>query len=147
MMRSITLAMCALGLAACQPGGGHQTLVPGDSKEHAPFAGIAEDETIRFTGTEPFWGGTAQGGQLIYTTPETPAGTTIAVKRFAGRGGVSLPGMLGGQAFDLTVTSGQCSDGMSDRTYPFTATLMLAGETRNGCAWTDAKRFSGPENP
>ncbi len=147
MNRAISACLLALGLAACQPGGGHQTVVPGDSNEHTPFAGIALDETIRLTGTEPFWGGTLQGDRLVYTTPERPDGTSLAVKRFAGRGGLSLSGRLDGSAFDLTVTSGQCSDGMSDRTYPFTATLKLAGETRNGCAWTDTKRFSGPENP
>ena len=56
-------------------------------------------------------------------------------------------GALNGNAFDMTVTPGQCSDGMSDRTYPFTVTLKIADETRGGCAWTDRMRFTGSENP
>lgn len=135
MIRTLTACLVALALGACQAGGDHS--LPGDSNDHAAYAGIGPDETIRFTGTEPFWGATAQGDQLVYTTPERPEGTTIAVKRFAGRGGLSFSGMLDGAKFDLTITPGECSDGMSDRTYPFTATLLVAGETRKGCAWTE----------
>jgi uncharacterized membrane protein len=144
-MKPIIAAWLALVLAGCQAGGG--SAIPGESNDHAPFAEIGSGETIHLTGTEPFWGGTAQGDQLIYTTPETPDGTTITVKRFAGRAGLALSGQLGGQSLDLTVTQGECSDGMSDRTYPYTATLLVGGETRNGCAWTSAKNFSGPQNP
>lgn len=144
MMRAIGLLLL-LGLAACQPGG--EIAVPGDSSDHAPFAGISADDTIRFTGTEPFWGGQSRGNRLVYTTPEDPEGTMLAVKRFAGRGGLSLSGQLNGERFDLTVTPGQCSDGMSDRSYPFTATLMLGDQTRQGCAWIDDKALTAPIVP
>ena len=146
MKRALSIISLALLIAACQPNGGNAS-VPGDASDHAPFAGIAPDDTIHFTGTEPFWGGETTGERLTYSTPDDPQGTTIAVKRFAGRGGLSLSGAMNGQQFDLTVTTGQCSDGMSDRTYPFVVTLLIGGETRNGCAWTDAKGFTGPENP
>lgn len=145
MMRAAIASVLALGLAACQPGG--NVAVPGDSSDQDPFAGIGEGETIHLTGTEPFWGGTVTGQQLVYTTPENPDGTIVPVKRFAGRGGLSLSGELDARSLDLTVTPGDCSDGMSDRSYPFVATLLLGDETRSGCAWTDAKRFTGPENP
>lgn len=145
MKRATAFCLLALGLAACQPGG--NVSVPGDSSDHEPFAGVSEDETINLAGTEPFWGGTVTGGQLVYTTPENPDGTIVAVKRFAGRGGLSLSGELDARRLDLTVTPGECSDGMSDRTYPFVATLLLGDETRSGCAWTDGRRFTGPENP
>jgi len=36
---------------------------------------------------------------------------------------------------------------MSDRTYPFTATLKIGDDTRNGCAWTEREPFSGPQHP
>ena len=49
--------------------------------------------------------------------------------------------------FVLAVTPGKCSDGMSDRSYPFTVTLMVMGEQREGCAWTDKQPFSGPQHP
>jgi len=136
----------ALAVSACQPGGS-STLAPGDTSDRTPFAGIGADETIRFTGTEPFWGGETTGKQLTYSTPDNPEGVEIAIQRFAGRGGLSLSGRLDGEPFDLTVTAGTCSDGMSDRVYPFVATLLLGDQTRNGCAWTDRHRFTGPENP
>jgi len=120
---------------------------PGDAKDSVPYSGIGPGETIRFTGTEPFWGGEANGGTLTYKTPENIDGTTIEVERFAGRNGLSLSGQLDGAAFDMAITPGACSDGMSDRTYPFTVTLEVGGEQRRGCAWTAGKPFSGPENP
>ena len=143
----------ALLLAACQPGGsdgasspaGGATVPDADSTE--AYDGIREDETVRFSGTEPFWGGTVTGTTLTYTTPENPDGETITVERFAGRGGLSFSGALAAGAFEMMVTPLACSDGMSDRTYPFTVTLKLGDEMRNGCAWTDRQRFEGPEAP
>lgn len=140
MFNRLTLVALALATAACQSGAEREAAT-------RPFDGIAADETIRFTGTEPFWGGQAQGGSLTYTTPEDPDGTTIAVERFAGNSGLGLSGKLGDAAFDMTVTTGTCSDGMSDREYPFTVTLRIGEETRLGCAWTSARPFTGPENP
>jgi len=115
--------------------------------DNRPFSGIAPTETLRFTGTEPFWGGTVAGDTVTYSTPENQAGEAIAVVRFAGRGGVSFTGTYSGGDFAMMVTPGSCSDGMSDRTYPFTVTLKLADETRRGCGWSDDHPFTGPAAP
>jgi uncharacterized membrane protein len=125
-------------LAACQsqPNGNEQ-----------PYDGIAESETLHFTGTEPFWGGETAGNSLTYTTPENQAGERITVERFAGRGGISFSGMLDGAEFVLMATPSTCSDGMSDRSYPFTVTLAIGQETRNGCGWTERQPFQGPAHP
>lgn len=140
--------LASLALAACDGGtGAAPDAVPGDSGETEPYAGIAPDETVRFTGTEPFWGGEATGSVLTYSTPENIEGTTIAIERFAGRGGLSFSGQLDGAPFDMAITPGECSDGMSDRSYPFTVTLQVRGEQRRGCAWTDRRPFTGPEHP
>lgn len=114
---------------------------------NAPFAAISADETIRFVGTEPFWGGTIHAGEMLYTTPENQKGDAIAVSRFAGNNGLGFSGSLKGAAVDMTVTPGACSDDMSDRTYPFTVTLRLGEEQRSGCAWTDRTPFTGAANP
>ena len=113
----------------------------------APFAAIAPAETIRLVGTEPFWGGTIRGNEMLYSTPENQAGESIAVRRFAGNNGLGFSGTWDGMPLDLTITPGTCSDGMSDRSYPFVATLKLGDEQRNGCAWTDRMPFSGTESP
>lgn len=135
-----------LALAACQSGPEGPAGTTRDSPG-AAFSAIGPEETIRFTGTEPFWGGEVTGGSLTYSTPENPDGTTIAVERFAGNNGLGLSGTLEGQAFDMAVTPGECSDGMSDRTYPFTVTLKVGAEQRSGCAWTERTPFSGPQHP
>ena len=121
--------------------------IPGSADETAAYAGIAEDEVLRFTGTEPFWGGEVEGKTLTYTTPEDQDGTVIAVERFAGRGGISFSGLLEGADFEMMVTPLECSDGMSDRTYPFTVTLEIGADKRNGCAWSERHPFDGPEHP
>lgn len=137
--------LIGLAVAGCQPS--NQGNLPGDASDTEPFSAIATNEALRFTGTEPFWGGEVSGSTLTYSTPENQDGTTIAVERFAGRGGLSFSGALDGKPFDLLVTQGQCSDGMSDRTFPFNATLRLGDETRIGCAWSDAHPFTGPQHP
>ena len=162
-MRPIVLTLagaCTLLIAACQPESSDAPVaeeataateadatVPGDTGETAPYAGIAEDEVLRFTGTEPFWGGEVTGKTLTYSTPEDQDGTEIAVERFAGRGGLSFSGLLDGADFEMMVTPLECSDGMSDRTYPFIVTLEIGEDKRNGCAWTEQHPFEGPEHP
>ncbi|BBC74343.1 conserved hypothetical protein [Altererythrobacter sp. B11] len=138
------LLALALALAACSSGGGAAG-APGDAEDTQPFSGIGAEEVVRFTGTEPFWGGEVAGRRLTYTTPEKQDGEMIEVDRFAGRNGVSFTGRLADQDFVLAVTPGACSDGMSDRTYPFVVTLMVRGEQREGCAWTEAQPFTGPD--
>ncbi len=108
---------------------------------------VPQDEAIRFGGTEPFWGGEVTGTRLTYTTPDNPDGTVITVARFAGNSGASFSGELDGKSFDLMITQGSCSDGMSDRTYPLNATLKLGGEVLSGCAHSDSLPFEGPEMP
>jgi uncharacterized membrane protein len=59
------------------------------------------------------------------------------VSRFAGRGGLSFSGTLRAGDITVAITPGECSDGMSDRAYPFGATLQVDADVRQGCAWTD----------
>lgn len=129
--------------------GCHQEADTGDTPGTSPqgFTAIAADEIISFNGTEPFWGGTVRGSELTYSTPENIDGTTIPVERFTGQGGLGFSGELEGRDFDLLITQGECSDGMSDRTYPYVATLKLGDELREGCAHTDKQPFSGPARP
>ena len=159
-MRSFAVPLsgaCILLLAACQPeqaateravgAAAADSAVPGDASETAPYSEIAADEVLRFTGTEPFWGGEVSGTTLTYSTPENQDGTEIEVERFAGRGGIAFSGTLEGAAFEMMVTPLACSDGMSDRTYPFTVTLGIGEDKRNGCAWSEQHPFDGPEHP
>lgn len=143
-MRQPLLLVLPCLLVACQQATDTAT-VPGTSPQG--FSAIAPDEVISFGGTEPFWGGKVAGSELTYSTPENVEGAVIAIKRFTGQGGLGFSGSLDGRSFDLLITQGTCSDGMSDRTYPFVATLKLGGEVREGCAHTDRQPFDGPAQP
>lgn len=140
-VRKFVSAGVAVLLASC--GQGEEANVPGDTTDGSAYSGIPEDAVISLNGTEPFWGGTVDGGTFTYTTPENMDGTPIAVSRFAGRGGLSFSGELDGQAVDLAITPGECSDGMSSRTYPYNATLQIGSEQRAGCASLDEDALGG----
>jgi uncharacterized membrane protein len=153
-MRTLSLAAFAppiltLGLlAACTAPdvpAGETANVPGDAADGQPFNAIGDGEVIRFAGTEPFWGGDITGNALRWTTLDNTAGETITVTRFAGRGGLSFTGTLQGAPFDLAVTPATCSDGMSDRTYPYAVTVAWADQQLSGCGWTDRQGYTGGE--
>ena len=88
----------------------------------------------RFTGTEPFWGGTIDGSTILYRTPDDLAGKTITATVTKDDLATRYSGTFDGQPFLLTLTPGTCSDGMSDTVYPLKAALTVHGEQRQGCA-------------
>jgi uncharacterized membrane protein len=144
-MIRLTLIVPFALLAACS--GSHQgDDLPGDGNDLRPYAGIAESDVVRFVGTEPFWGGDLHNGTLTWTTVDDQDGTAMPVTRFAGRGGISLTGQLDARDFTMMLTEAPCSDGMSDRTYPFVVTVTIADDPAlSGCGWSDARPFSGAE--
>ncbi|WP_199504022.1 COG3650 family protein [Qipengyuania sp. YIM B01966] len=143
MMLRLALLPVVMVLAGCQQSPGAPTgPLPGDASETRPYDGISENETFHFVGTEPFWGGEVEGTVLRWSTPENQDGTPVTVRRFAGRGGLSWDGQLDGAALSLVATPGRCSDGMSDRTYPFVVTVRLGEQTLNGCGWTEARMWT-----
>lgn len=128
-----------VALAAC-------TETPGDiSRDASPFDGINKAATISVGGTEPFWSldiaPTAGGYEARYSTPEQPDLVPFAVSRFAGNNGLGFSGQTQRRSINLALTPGKCSDGMSDRTYPYTATLLIGDDTLYGCAHTDLEPF------
>jgi len=137
-----TLAALLLAAAACTPA---QT--DGVDPEGKAFDAVAPQEVVTLVGTEPFWNLTVEGDTGLWSSPENQPGARIALRRFAGNGGLSFSGGVGGEPFTATLTPGQCSDGMSDRVFPFVATIALGGETFAGCGYTDRQPFSGPAAP
>ncbi len=141
----------ALALSGCGSAGGAGP----DARETTAFSGIASGEAISLSGTEPFWSAEIEGGTMRYMTIEDQEGVTFPVERFAGNNGLSFSGRMtdrtsgskGGATVDVAVTPGDCSDGMSDRTFPYVAPLVVGGETLQGCAYTDRQPFRGPAQP
>ena len=98
-------------------------------------------------GTEPFWNLKVDGGEGLWTTPDNQPGTQFPVTRFAGNNGLGFSGTLDGKAITATLTPGECSDGMSDRRFPFVATIALDGATLRGCGYTESQPFTGDAAP
>jgi len=141
--RFALLALAPALLAGCSE-------TPGEiSRDSQPFDGIDEAEVIDVGGTEPFWALTiipyGDGYQAKYSTPELIDGETFSLTRFAGNNGLGFSGDWAGAPVTLALTPGECSDQMSDRTYPYTATLQLDEVTLFGCAHTDAQPFTEGE--
>jgi uncharacterized membrane protein len=137
---------------ACAALAGCTDTAPGDiSRDAEPFAQVSEDATISALGTEPFWNleiaPADDGYRATYSTPENIDGATIPVSRFAGNNGLGFSGELDGAGLQLALTPGECSDAMSDRTYPYTATILLGEDTLYGCAYTSDEPFAGDPSP
>ena len=143
MKSMLALASCAFGalaLAGCVQG-------DGISSDADAYDGISQDETLHLLGTEPFWSFEIAGETAKFSSPEDIDGSEISVTRFAGNNGLGYSGELNEQALQIAVTPGDCSDGMSDRSYPFTATITWGDATLYGCGYTESQPFTGEEAP
>ncbi len=99
--------------------------VPGEPAFPAEFQAL---------GTEPFWSVMIDGGALTYATPENQQGSQTTITRSEQSGVLTVSGTLEAKGLQLVVTPGQCSDGMSDTVYPYSAALSLGDERFAGCA-------------
>lgn len=97
--------------------------------------GRAVAHKLKALGTEPFWAAVVDGRCVTYTTPEDQNGTRIWTRVSEKAGSAAWEGALRGKQFQLTIRpKADCSDGMSDKSYPMEAVLRVDGETRHGCA-------------
>jgi len=134
--------LAALVLAACAP-----AKEDGIDPKGKTFDTVKPEEVVTLLGTEPFWNLRIESGEGVWATPDNQPGTRLALRRFAGNNGLGFTGTLDGKPFTATLTPGQCSDGMSDRRFPFVATIALGGETFEGCGYTTSQPFSGSKTP
>lgn len=131
-------ALAALLLAAaCTP-----TKQDGVDPQGKTFDRVSLAEVVTLTGTEPFWTLRIEDGKGLWTTPDNLPGTEVPLTRFAGNGGLGFTGTLDGKPLAATLTPGKCSDGMSDRSFPYVATIALGGETFEGCGYTTGQPFT-----
>jgi uncharacterized membrane protein len=127
------LGLIALLLAACgeSPMGASEgaSVAPADAPAATP-PGPDYSGDFDLVGTEPFWGGKIRREGLSLTRPDQPE--VIAANpgvRIEGDVGVWGSGHL---VFKLTPEA--CSDGMSDRRYPYRAEVTFNGAVLKGCA-------------
>ena len=146
-MRLIALAaVSALVLSACSQGEEPAPATP--VVEPAPMlAGVDLGKPVRALGTEPFWSIELTGTEVVYTTPEPPEQRAPQPKPVVqGTTATWETQTVAGTALEITLVATECSDGMSDRTYPLTAMVRI-GETRlSGCAASSAAIMSTGES-
>lgn len=115
------------------------------------FDRIEAEASLSLIGTEPFWSLVIEPDGERYTarysTPETIDGTSFAATRFAGNNGLGFSGRLGEEPVQIAITPGKCSDGMSDRVYPFSASVRIGETLLEGCAETSDEPATGSEMP
>lgn len=111
---------------------------------------------LRMVGTEPFWGGLLKDGTLVFEGVDRGAIrapiASVEVRSPAIVYRTAPPSAVLPVAVTATVTPGVCSDGMSDRTYPYAAAVEIdyAGAappaTLTGCAGPESL-FERPPAP
>ena len=89
---------------------------------------VAEAESYRALGTEPFWSITIENGRMTYTTPD--GGFSVAAPRGQELGDGRL---WETRRIRLQASNQECSDGMSDRRYNQTVRAVVDGRTLRGC--------------
>lgn len=110
-------------MAACAPQPAVTTISPGFP------------EKLKAVGTEPFWSLDIDRGAIAYSTAEQPAPVAGRAARSEEGGALKLAGTLAGRTIDVSIVPDTCSDGMSDRIYPYAVTVRLGAETLRGCAY------------
>jgi uncharacterized membrane protein len=153
-MRSLipsSLIAVAVLLAACSPEapGGGEALPPADAPPAAaqapgepqpttaidPAAPFRRDFALR--GTEPFWALDVKGTTLMLTRPDQPVLTAANARLAASSGKAIWTAQATGPAGEITViatvSAGECSDGMSDRAYPYIAEVKVGEVLLKGC--------------
>lgn len=126
--------------------------MPGEiARDSQAFDGIAPIASVSVLGTEPFWAieiePEGQGYTATYSSPEDLEGSAFDAARFAGNNGVGFSGELDGEAVQIALTPGDCSDGMSERTYPYVAMVSIGERDLRGCAHTSEQPFTGDAAP
>lgn len=124
-----------LALTACSR---EETPEPSASKPAETkmvLGGVNLDEPLRALGTEPFWAVNIDGAGLVYSGVDRPEQTAPNTgPQVTGTTAIWSGETDRGQVLSVTLIETDCSDGMSDRTYPLTARVEIGEETLNGCA-------------
>jgi uncharacterized membrane protein len=139
IVRVLTM-VALLALAACGP-------KPAATPAAAPPKGVVNDfsKPLDAHGTEPFWGLTIRGTTLTLTRPNQAALTAVAPGAVIRPSEASWTGKTpDGREMKVIFYSSACSDGMSDRTYAYSAEVDLPGESPlTGCADTTTTLAKG----
>jgi len=102
---------------------------------------------VRALGTEPFWGVELTGTEIVYAgvdrpeqrAPQSPPVVQGTTASFEAETTTGTP-------ISIMLAATECSDGMSDRTYPLSAIVRIGDETLTGCAASVAALMAAGES-
>ena len=126
-------------VAACSQGTTEKAAAPADAPALPMLGGVDLNQPVRALGTEPFWSVAITRDAMVYTDMDRDEqraanpqpviqGTTVVYTGATAEGSTMV----------VTLISTECSDGMSDRTYPLTARVELGEVSLSGCAASQA---------
>ena len=121
-MKKIAL-LAPLMLAACMSTG-----YDDDPYDTAGDRGMGEP--YRAIGNEPFWSLDISNGEMTFKNAD---GYAASDSNFALTRDPRLGDVYQGQRIRATILDRECSDGMSDRTYPDTVTVEIGTQVWRGC--------------
>lgn len=130
---SVLALALALALVACSPEG--QAPDPDAAAEPVALAGVDLSRPVRALGTEPFWGVELTGSEMVYSGVDRPEQRAPQPKaQIQGTTATFESKTSAGTPISVMLAATECSDGMSDRTYPLSAIVRIGDETLTGCA-------------
>ena len=154
------VALATLGLTACDMTATSSTETPtatsssdtppptdgGASTGAVELSGVDLNGDISVLGTEPFWAVGFEGPAMNYSgldRPEqrAPRPAPVVTETTA----TWTTTTEAGNALVVTLSDADCSDGMSDRSYPLEAVVQIGDETLHGCAASTAWLHSTDE--
>ena len=119
--RVIVAALAVFAAVACESR---------DSSRDTPSAG-----EWRALGTEPFWALDIESTGLRFRTPDDTVGIRWPPLTPVVEGDtMRLAGETERASVEVRIWPAQCSDGMSDRVWPYEAVVRVEGTTYRGCA-------------
>jgi uncharacterized membrane protein len=103
------------------------------------IAQTANSEKFVAKGTEPFWNISVSKSGIVYSIPDAKKQTFPYVVPLAASGSPAdkvRVYQLRGRGNNILIIQkvSTCSDGMSDKDYPYSATLILENKVLEGCA-------------
>lgn len=103
------------------------------------LGGVDLTQPVRAIGTEPFWSVDITSDAITYVgldnQPQRAANPQPVIQ---GTTATWTAETDAGAAMVVTLIATECSDGMSERTYPLTARVQLGEVKLNGCAASQA---------
>jgi len=146
-MRSVLAAAVLFLLAACSNEAEGTNEAVATAAPAPVLGGVDLSRPMRLLGTEPFWGIDLTGDEIVYSGVDRPEERAPQpAPEVQGTVATLAATTTAGTDVAITLTATECSDGMSDRTYPLTALVEVDEETLMGCAAPTAAIMSAGES-